>query len=129
MWIECLDTRHITLRWTVDSLGFFKAELKKQYGLEIVGPRADAERIPGIDIPLGDGDSWQFGDLEMCVMDTPGHTRGHITLHFPEAGALFPGAPSDLCFSPLPLTPSLPVEFRHGSLSFWSIVLEVHFNC
>ena len=57
-----------------------------------MGPQADAARIPGIDTALGDGESWQFGDLEMRVFDTPGHTRGHITLHFPEAGALFPGA-------------------------------------
>ena len=27
----------------------------------------------------------------MHVFDTPGHTRGHITLWFPEADALFPG--------------------------------------
>jgi hypothetical protein len=28
----------------------------------------------------------------MCaVFDTPGHTRGHITLSFPQASAVFPG--------------------------------------
>eukprot|EP01024_Parvocaulis_polyphysoides_P068479 TRINITY_DN8353_c0_g1_i1.p1 TRINITY_DN8353_c0_g1~~TRINITY_DN8353_c0_g1_i1.p1 ORF type:complete len:170 (+),score=30.31 TRINITY_DN8353_c0_g1_i1:55-510(+) len=27
----------------------------------------------------------------MKVFDTPGHTRGHITLWFPEAAAVFPG--------------------------------------
>jgi len=69
-------------------------DLKKQLGLTIVGPKADAERIPGIDVPLGDGDTWQFGDLEMRVMDTPGHTRGHITLYFPKAAAVFPGEPA-----------------------------------
>ena len=62
-----------------------------------MGPKADADRIPGIDVPLGDGDTWQFGDLEMRVMDTPGHTRGHITLYFPKAAAVFPGAP--ICVS------------------------------
>jgi hydroxyacylglutathione hydrolase len=67
-------------------------ELKKQYkGLQIVGPRADASRIPGIDIQLGDGDTWRFGNLQARVFDTPGHTRGHITFWFPEAKALFPG--------------------------------------
>lgn len=87
----------------------FHAELKEQFGLEIVGPRADAARIPGIDTPLGEGDSWRFGDLEMRVMDTPGHTRGHITLYFPEAGALFPGTAPLLCsiFARPPPGPSL----------------------
>jgi hydroxyacylglutathione hydrolase len=66
-------------------------ELKKQFGATIVGPKADQDRIPGIDIALGQGDTWQFGQQTMHVFDTPGHTRGHITLWFPEADALFPG--------------------------------------
>lgn len=69
-------------------------ELKQRYGATIVGPAADKDRIPGIDISLKDGDTWKFGQLEMRVFDTPGHTRGHITLHFPEAEALFPGTQS-----------------------------------
>ena len=56
-----------------------------------MGPKADAQRIPGIDVALADGETWAFGGLEMHVFDTPGHTRGHITLWFPEADALFPG--------------------------------------
>ncbi len=40
---------------------------------------------------LGDGDTYQFGATEMRVFDTPGHTRGHVTLWFPQAQALFPG--------------------------------------
>lgn len=66
-------------------------ELKQKYGCQIVGPKADHDRIPGIDVALADGDSWDFGSLEMRVFDTPGHTKGHITLWFPEAEALFPG--------------------------------------
>lgn len=57
-----------------------------------MGPKADEERIPGIDVALADGEAWSFGGLTMHVMDTPGHTRGHITLWLPEADALFPGA-------------------------------------
>jgi hypothetical protein len=60
--------------------------------MQIVGPQADASRIPGIDVQLGDGDTWQFGQLTARVFDTPGHTRGHITYWFPDAKALFPGA-------------------------------------
>eukprot|EP00891_Asterochloris_glomerata_P004686 jgi/Astpho2/4686/Aster-00247 len=70
--------------------------LKKQFNCTIVGPKADEGRIPGIDIALKasstvDGDTWEFGKQTMHVFDTPGHTRGHITLWFPEADALFPG--------------------------------------
>lgn len=32
-------------------------ELKARHGLTIIGPRADAARIPGIDTQVGDGDT------------------------------------------------------------------------
>lgn len=149
-------------------------ELKKRYGVTVVGPRADAARIPGIDVQLGDGDRcasmptptlfqfaglrsqlaalgcclpaegglvqqvlpagrpwslaafsvsklpgrlaelgvqqmgcdspscpqapgparcrYQLGAAEFECFDTPGHTRGHVTYHFPASKALFPGA-------------------------------------
>lgn len=66
-------------------------ELKAKYGCTIVGPRADHDRIPGIDVEVGDGDSFMLGDAEGRVFDTPGHTRGHITYWFPESKALFCG--------------------------------------
>lgn len=66
-------------------------ELKKSTGCTIVGPKADKDRIPGIDVALGDGDVWKFGEQDMQVFDTPGHTRGHITLYFPQGQSLFPG--------------------------------------
>lgn len=65
--------------------------LKAQHNLQVVGPKADAARIPGIDVQLADGDVFNFGELEMRVFDTPGHTRGHVTYWLPEAKALFPG--------------------------------------
>jgi hydroxyacylglutathione hydrolase len=66
-------------------------EIKEKTGCTIVGPRADRERIPGIDVAVGDGDSFLFHGCEARVFDTPGHTRGHIAYWFPETGALFCG--------------------------------------
>ena len=63
-------------------------ELKARFGGPIVGPRADAERIPGIDVEVGDGDTYDFAGHQARVFDTPGHTRGHIAYHFAEAQAL-----------------------------------------
>lgn len=40
-------------------------ELKRKYGLTIVGPKADRDRIPEIDVALGEGDTWDFGQLQM----------------------------------------------------------------
>jgi len=66
-------------------------ELKKRTGCTIVGPRADAARIPGIDIAVGEGDVVELGAHRAAVYDTPGHTRGHIVYHFAAARAAFVG--------------------------------------
>jgi hydroxyacylglutathione hydrolase len=66
-------------------------ELKKKTGCRIVGPRADAARIPGIDVSVGDGDTFDLGSRRARVFDTPGHTRGHIVYVFDEDHAAFVG--------------------------------------
>lgn len=66
-------------------------ELKRTTGCTIVGPRADAARIPGIDVAVGDGDVVELGTHRATVFDTPGHTRGHIVYHFAAARAAFVG--------------------------------------
>jgi len=65
--------------------------LKARYGVTIVGPAADRDRIPGIDVALRDGDAYTLGAAQFHCLDTPGHTRGHVTFHFPGSKALFPG--------------------------------------
>ena len=66
-------------------------ELKKKTGCTIVGPRADRERIPGIDVEVGDGDTYQLGNATAAVFDVPGHTKGHIAYWFEGSDALFCG--------------------------------------
>jgi hydroxyacylglutathione hydrolase len=66
-------------------------ELKAKTGASVVGPAADRERIPGIDIALADGASWSLGQAEARILFIPGHTRGHIAYHFPESKAVFCG--------------------------------------
>ena len=66
-------------------------ELKRKTGCTIVGPRADAARIPGIDVSVGEGDVVEMGPHRAAVYDTPGHTRGHIVYHFAAARAAFVG--------------------------------------
>nr|VDC64434.1 unnamed protein product [Brassica rapa] len=66
-------------------------ELKEKYGAKVVGSAVDRKRIPGIDIALEDGDKWEFAGHEVHVMETPGHTIGHISFYFPGARAVFTG--------------------------------------
>jgi len=65
--------------------------LKTETGCTIVGPRAEQGKIPGIDRAVAEGDTFPFGSFEMRVLDTPGHTAGHITYWCPAAGVAFAG--------------------------------------
>lgn len=66
-------------------------EIKAATGCTIVGPAYDAERIPGIDVQVREGDRVRLGATEAEVFFVPGHTRGHIAYWFAEADALFCG--------------------------------------
>lgn len=66
-------------------------EIKEKTGCTIVGPRADAARIPGIDVEVGEGDTYELGNAVAKVFDVPGHTRGHNAYWFEESQALFCG--------------------------------------
>jgi hydroxyacylglutathione hydrolase len=84
--------------------------LKELTGCRIIGPRSDAARIPGIDIEVGEGDSFDLGGRDVEVFETPGHTRGHIvyllrddrvafvgdTLFAMGCGRLFEGSPAEM---------------------------------
>jgi hydroxyacylglutathione hydrolase len=67
------------------------AEVKAATGCSVVGPRADAWRVPGLDRLVDEGDSFSFGTLEVRALATPGHTLGHVSYWLPEAEALFCG--------------------------------------
>ena len=66
-------------------------ELKAKWHCAMVGPRADRDRIPGIEVEVGDGDVYQLGSVAVRVLDVPGHTRGHIAYHFASEGVAFVG--------------------------------------
>ncbi len=66
-------------------------EIKQATGCTIVGPKADRDRIPGIDVEVDEGDRYTMGEAEAEVFFVPGHTRGHIAYWFAESDALFCG--------------------------------------
>lgn len=65
--------------------------LKAATGCTIVGNRADASRIPGIDVLVSDGETVEVGAARARVIEVSGHTVGHIAYWFAEADALFCG--------------------------------------
>ena len=66
-------------------------EIKKLTGCTIVGPEGEAGQIPGIDIQLGEGDIFNFGNHQARIHGTPGHTLGHIVYHFENDHMAFVG--------------------------------------
>ncbi len=65
--------------------------LKEATNCTVIGPKAEAERIPGIEVEVGQGDKLAFGNFEVEVLDTPGHTLGHIAYWIPSAKVAFVG--------------------------------------
>lgn len=65
--------------------------LVSRYGAAVVGAACDAPRIPRISVKLRDGDRFKLGESEAVCLETPGHTRGHVTFFFERGKALFPG--------------------------------------
>ncbi|WP_295806797.1 hydroxyacylglutathione hydrolase [uncultured Nitratireductor sp.] len=63
--------------------------LKEHFGLTITGPAAEADRIPGIDRAVREGDTVSIGKHTAQVIETPGHTAGHVSYYFAEASIAF----------------------------------------
>lgn len=53
--------------------------LKQETGCTIYGPAKEASEIPSIDVTVKEGDRLPFGSFELQVIETPGHTPGHVT--------------------------------------------------
>lgn len=64
------------------------AALKKKYGAKVIGPKNDGE-IPMIDEKVSEGDTVRLGNMTARVLDTPGHTAGHISYVFDNEKLLF----------------------------------------
>lgn len=65
--------------------------LKEETGCYVVGPRGEADEVPGIDERVGAGDAFDFAGHVAKVFETPGHTLGHIAYWFEEDRLLFAG--------------------------------------
>src|ERR1700709_990163 len=52
--------------------------LKEQYKCRVTAPQAEAAVIPGGDATVREGDKVKIGSLIGNVLETPGHTLGHI---------------------------------------------------
>ena len=66
--------------------------LKAKYpGLRIVGPAKEADKIGALDGKLVEGDLTRVGDIAAKIIETPGHTAGHIVYYFEQDEIAFCG--------------------------------------
>lgn len=65
--------------------------LKKRYGCTVTGPASEETRIPGMDRLVREGDTARFGEHMFRILETPGHTTGHISYWLPAEKILFCG--------------------------------------
>jgi hydroxyacylglutathione hydrolase len=65
--------------------------LKRMTGCTITGPAKEARGIPGIDVELSEGDRVKVGNVTGTVLETPGHTRGHVSYYFPNDAVVLVG--------------------------------------
>ncbi len=67
------------------------APLKAEFNASVIGPEAEADKIVGLDQTISGSDRVNVGSLEFEVLETPGHTLGHVAYFEPESKSLFSG--------------------------------------
>jgi hydroxyacylglutathione hydrolase len=65
--------------------------LKAHHKCRVVAPRNEAQRIASVDETTGEGDTVRVGSLQGRVIETPGHTAGHVSYFFPADKLAFVG--------------------------------------
>ena len=63
--------------------------LKRDFDVTVSGPRGEAEKIMGLDRLVSPNSTVTLGETEFIVIETPGHTLGHIAYYEPAGGHLF----------------------------------------
>jgi hydroxyacylglutathione hydrolase len=89
----------------------------------VIAPAGEAERVPMVDATVKEGDRVEVGTLSAEVIETPGHTIGHIVFWFDKDHLLFAGdtlfsigcgrvneTPMDIMWSSLEKLTRLPDE-------------------
>lgn len=67
------------------------ADLKARHGATVIGPAAESHKIAGLDRLVREGDTVDVGTARFSVIETPGHTLGHVSFIERANGLAFVG--------------------------------------
>jgi len=67
------------------------AELRARHACKVTAPKNEKQPIAHVDATVAGGDAVRVGALEAKVIDTPGHTLGHISYFFAADKIVFVG--------------------------------------
>ncbi|MCJ7421330.1 hydroxyacylglutathione hydrolase [Sphingomicrobium astaxanthinifaciens] len=114
-------THVLVTHWHPDHSGGNLA-IKQASGATVLGPAGEADKVPGLDRALEDGDRIELGGQAATIWHVPGHTLGHIAYVFDDGpvfcgdtlfamgcGRLFEGTPEQMHASLQRLT-ALPAD-------------------
>jgi hydroxyacylglutathione hydrolase len=65
--------------------------LKERHRCRVVAPAGEAAKVPAVDETVREGDLVRVGNLSANVIETPGHTLGHIAYWFHKDKLAFVG--------------------------------------
>ncbi len=65
--------------------------LKERHNCRVVAPAAEAAKVPAVNETLREGETVKVGTLTASVIETPGHTLGHIAYWFRKEKLAFVG--------------------------------------
>lgn len=74
-----------------DHIGGVEAIVSKYPTCHVAGPALEAAHIPHCSIPLSEETAFECCGEPCQILDTPGHTGGHISFYFPDSGVAFTG--------------------------------------
>jgi hydroxyacylglutathione hydrolase len=63
--------------------------LRDAYGAQVIGAKADAHRLPALDLAVAEGEALSIAGHDVQIFDVSGHTVGHIAFYIPDAKAVF----------------------------------------
>ncbi len=65
------------------------ADLLNDHPAQVIGAKADADRLPPLQIAVSEGETLELGSAQAHVFDVSGHTQNHIAVYIPDAKVVF----------------------------------------